>query len=182
MSSFKNKNIVISGASRGIGLSIAKKLAYHGANIAILAKTDVAHPKLPGTIYTAAKEIENFGVKVIPIKTDIRFVDQVEKAINKIVQEFDSIDVLINNASAINLFNTETLPMKRFDLMHDINVRGTYFCSKSCLPYLKKSSNPHILNLSPPINLKPKWFENFTAYTMSKYSMSMITLGMSSEY
>ena len=103
-------------------------------------------------------------------------------AINKISQEFGSIDILINNASAINLFNTESLPMKRFDLMHDINVRGTYFCSKSCLPYLKKSSNPHILNLSPPINLKPKWFENFTAYTMSKYAMSMVTLGMSSEY
>ena len=182
MPSFQNKNVVISGASRGIGFSIAKKLAQHGANIAILAKTDIAHPKLPGTIYTAAKEIENFGVKVIPIKTDIRFDDQVEKAINKISQEFGSIDILINNASAINLFNTESLPMKRFDLMHDINVRGTYFCSKSCLPYLKKSSNPHILNLSPPINLKPKWFENFTAYTMSKYAMSMVTIGMSGEY
>ena len=182
MENFANKSIVITGGSRGIGLSIAKKLAKNGANIAILAKTDVPHPKLPGTIFTAAKEIEKFGVKALPIKTDIRFEDQVEKSINKVNQEFGSIDILINNASAINLFNSESLPMKRFDLMHDINVRGTYLCSKTCLPFLKKSSNPHILNLSPPINLKPKWFENFTAYTISKYAMSMIVIGMSSEY
>ena len=182
MNKFKNKNIVITGASRGIGLSIAKKLANDGANIAILAKTDVPHPKLPGTIYTAAKEIEKYGVKVLPLKTDIRFDDQVEKAIKQIKDDFGSIDILINNASAINLFNSETLPMKRFDLMHDINVRGTYLCSKTCLPFLKKSSNPHILNLSPPINLKSKWFENFTAYTMSKYGMSMCVLGMSIEF
>ena len=182
MTDFKNKNIVITGASRGIGLSIAKKLAMNGANIAILAKTDVPHPKLPGTIFTAAKEIEKFGVKALPLKTDIRFEDQVENAISKVIKQFGSIDILVNNASAINLFNSETLPMKRYDLMHDINVRGTYLCSKICIPYLKKSSNPHILNLSPPINLKPKWFENFTAYTMSKYSMSMIVIGMSNEY
>ena len=182
MSNFKNKNVVITGASRGIGLSIAKKLAKNGANIAILAKTDVPHPKLPGTIFTAAKEIEKLGVKALPIKTDIRFDEQVEKAIEKIINNFGSIDILVNNASAINLFNSETLPMKRYDLMHDINVRGTYLCSKTCLPFLKKSSNPHILNLSPPINLKPKWFENFTAYTMSKYGMSMCVWGMSSEY
>ena len=175
MTDFKNKNIVITGASRGIGLSIAKKLAMNGANIAILAKTDVPHPKLPGTIFTAAKEIEKFGVKALPLKTDIRFEDQVENAISKVIKQFGSIDILVNNASAINLFNSETLPMKRYDLMHDINVRGTYLCSKICIPYLKKSSNPHILNLSPPINLKPKWFENFTAYTMSKYSMSRFT-------
>ena len=182
MENFENKSIVITGGSRGIGLSIAKKLAKNGANIAILAKTDVPHPKLPGTIFTAAKEIEKFGVRALPIKTDIRFEDQVEKSINKVSQEFGSIDILINNASAINLFNSESLPMKRFDLMHDINVRGTYLCSKTCLPFLKKSSNPHILNLSPPINLKPKWFENFTAYTISKYAMSMNVIGMSSEY
>ena len=182
MSNFKNKNVVITGASRGIGLSIAKKLAKDGANIAILAKTDVPHSKLPGTIFTAAKEIEELGVKALPIKTDIRFDEQVEKAIEKIINDFGSIDILVNNASAINLFNSETLPMKRYDLMHDINVRGTYLCSKTCLPFLKKSSNPHILNLSPPINLKPKWFENFTAYTMAKYGMSMCVLGMSSEY
>ena len=182
MSSFKNINVVITGSSRGIGLSIAKKLAKEGANIAILAKTDVPHSKLPGTIFTAAKEIEDLGVKAIPIKTDIRFDDQIEKAIKQVNEEFGSIDILINNASAINLFNSETLPMKRFDLMFDINVRGSYLCSKTCLPFLKKSKNPHILNLSPPINLKTKWFENFTAYTISKYSMSMITLGMSAEY
>ncbi len=182
MHKFKDKNVIITGASRGIGLSIAKKLAKEGANIAILAKTDTPHPKLPGTIYTAAKEIEKLGVKVIPIKTDIRFDDQVDIAIKKTLETLGSIDILINNASAINLFNSESLPMKRYDLMHDINVRGTYLCSKICLPHLKKSSNPHILNLSPPLNLKPKWFENFTAYTISKYSMSMVAIGMSAEY
>ena len=182
MNKFKDKNVVITGGSRGIGLSIAKKLASNGSNIAILAKTDIPHPKLPGTIFSAAKEIEEFGVKALPIKTDIRFDDQVEKAIDKIINELGSIDILINNASAINLFNSETLPMKRYDLMHDINVRGAYLCSKICLPFLKNSSNPHILNLSPPINLKPKWFENFTAYTLSKYGMSMCVLGMSSEF
>ena len=182
LSMFKNKNVVISGASRGIGLSIAKKLASEGANIAILAKTDVPHPKLPGTIYTAAKEIENFGVKAVPIKVDIRFEDQIENSIKSVINALGSIDILINNASAISLFNSETLPTKQFDLMNDINLRGTYLCSKICLPYLKNSKNAHILNLSPPINLKPKWFENFTAYTISKYSMSMITLGMSAEY
>jgi len=182
MNKFKDKNVVITGGSRGIGLSIAKKLASNGSNIAILAKTDSPHPKLPGTIFSAAKEIEQFGVKALPIKTDIRFDDQIQNAIEKIIRELGSIDILINNASAINLFNSETLPMKRFDLMHDVNVRATYLCSKACLPFLKKSLNPHILNLSPPINLKPKWFENFTAYTISKYAMSMNVIGMSSEY
>ena len=182
MSKFNNMNVVITGGSRGIGLSIAKKLAKDGANIAILAKTDTPHPKLPGTIFTAAKEIEELGVRALPIKTDIRIDEQVEKAVEEIINNFGSIDILVNNASAINLFNSETLPMKRYDLMHDINVRGTYLCSRVCLPFLKKSSNPHILNLSPPINLKPKWFKNFTAYTMAKYGMSMCTLGMSSEF
>ena len=138
MGGFNKKNVVITGGSRGIGLSIAKKLAKEGANIAILAKTEIPHPKLPGTIFTAAKEIEEFGVKVLPIKTDIRFDEQVEKAIEKIITNFGSIDILVNNASAINLFNSETLPMKRYDLMHDINVRGTFLCSKTCLPFLKK--------------------------------------------
>ncbi len=182
MNQFKDKNVVITGGSRGIGLSIAKKLASNGSNIAILAKTDIPHPKLPGTIYSAAKEIEELGVKVLPIKTDIRFDDQVERSIENVVKNLGSIDILINNASAINLFNSETLPMKRYNLMQDVNVRGTYLCSKTCLPFLKKSSNPHILNLCPPINLKPKWFENFTAYTISKYGMSMCVLGMSNEY
>ena len=173
MNQFKGKNVIITGGSRGIGLSIGKKLASNGSNIAILAKTDVPHPKLPGTIFTAAKEIEQLGVKVLPIKTDIRFDVQVENAIEQVVKNIGSIDILINNASAINLFNSESLPMKRYDLMQDINTRGAYLCSKTCLPYLKKSQNPHILNLSPPFNMKSKWFVNFTAYTMSKFGMSM---------
>ena len=182
MNDFKNKNVIVTGGSRGIGLAIAKKLASEGANIAILAKTDRPHPKLPGTIHTAIREVQEFGTKALAIKTDIRFDEQVKNAINKVVEEFGSIDILINNASAISLFNSETLPMKQFDLMHDINIRGTYLCSKLCVPHLKKSSNPHILNLSPPINLKAKWFENFTAYTIAKYGMSMCVIGMSEEF
>lgn len=182
MNQFKGKNAVITGGSRGIGLSIAKKLASEGCNIAILAKTDIPHPKLPGTIFTAAKEIEQLGTKVLPIKTDIRFDDQVDSAIGLVIKEFGSIDILVNNASAINLFNSESLPMKRYDLMQDINARGAYLCSKICLPYLKNSQNAHILNLSPPINVKPKWFSQFTAYTMSKYGMSMCVLGMAEEF
>ena len=182
MGEFKNRNVIVTGASRGIGLAIAKKLATEGANIAVLAKTDAPHPKLSGTIHTAAKEIKSLGVKSIAVKTDVRFEDQIEKAVQKAVKELGSLDILINNASAISLFNSETLPMKQFDLMHNINIRGTYLCSKICLQYLKKSTNPHILNLSPPINLKPKWFENFTAYTIAKYGMSMCVIGMSEEY
>jgi citronellol/citronellal dehydrogenase len=182
MDDFKNKNVVITGASRGIGLGIAKKLASMGANIAVLAKTDTPHPKLPGTIYSAAKEIQSYGVKSIGLKTDIRFEDQIELSINKVIEEFGSIDILINNASAISLFNSETLPSKQFDLMNDINLRGTYLCSKICLQHLKKSTNPHILNMSPPITLKPKWFEKFTAYTIAKFGMSMCVIGMSEEY
>ena len=182
MENFKDKNVIITGASRGIGLGIAKKLASSGANIAVLAKTDLPHPKLPGTIHTAVEEIKELGVKSLAVKTDIRFDDQVESAVDKVVNEFGSIDILINNASAIGLFNSESLPMKQFDLMHDINLRGTYLCSKVCLPFLKKSSNPHILNMSPPISLNAKWFENFTAYTMAKYGMSMCVIGMSEEY
>lgn len=182
MEEFKNKNVVITGASRGIGLSIGKKLASHGANIAILAKTDLPNPKLPGTIYTAAEEIKSYGVKSIAIKTDIRFEDQIQSAINEVIEKLGSIDILVNNASAISLFNSESLPTKQFDLMNDINLRGTYLCSKICLQYLKNSNNPHILNLCPPISLKPKWFENFTAYTIAKYGMSMCVIGMSEEY
>ena len=182
MDDFKNKNVVITGATRGIGLGIGKKLASMGANIAVLAKTDTPHPKLPGTIHSAVEEIQSFGVKSIGIKTDIRFEEQIEFSINKVVEEFGSIDILINNASAISLFNTETLPSKQFDLMNDINLRGTYLCSKICLEHLKKSTNPHILNMSPPISLKPKWFEKFTAYTIAKFGMSMCVIGMSEEY
>ena len=179
---FKNKNVVITGASRGIGLGIAKKLASEGANIAVLAKTDTPHPKLPGTIHSAVEEIKEFGAEALAIKTDIRFEDQIENAIQNVVDKFGSIDILINNASAIGLFNSETLPTKQFDLMNDINLRGTYLCSKICLKHLKKSKNPHILNMSPPISLKSKWFENFTAYTIAKFGMSMCVIGMSAEY
>ena len=182
MKEFENKNVVITGASRGIGLGIAKKLASEGANIAVLAKTDTPHPKLPGTIHTAVEEIKSYGVNSIGLKTDIRFEDQIETSIKKVIEEFGSIDILINNASAISLFNSETLPTKQFDLMNDINLRGTYLCSKMCLQYLKKSANPHILNLSPPISLKPKWFEKFTAYTIAKFGMSMCVIGMSAEF
>ncbi len=179
---FKNKNVVITGASRGIGLGIAKKLASEGANIAVLAKTDTPHPKLPGTIHSAVEEIKELGAEALAIKTDIRFENQIENAIQNVADKFGSIDILINNASAIGLFNSETLPTKQFDLMNDINLRGTYLCSKICLKYLKKSKNPHILNMSPPISLKPKWFENFTAYTIAKFGMSMCVIGMSAEY
>ena len=179
---FKNKNVVITGASRGIGLGIAKKLASEGANIAVLAKTDTPHPKLPGTIHSAVEEIKELGAEALAIKTDIRFENQIENAIQNVADKFGSIDILINNASAIGLFNSETLPTKQFDLMNDINLRGTYLCSKICLKHLKKSKNPHILNMSPPISLKPKWFENFTAYTIAKFGMSMCVIGMSAEY
>ena len=181
MKVFKNKNVVVTGGSRGIGLAIALKLASEGANIAILAKTDRPHPKLSGTIHTAIKEIKKYNVKTKAVKTDVRSDEQVENAIKQVAEDFGSIDILINNASAISLFNSETLPMKQFDLMHNINIRGTYLCSKTCIKYLKNSSNPHILNLSPPINLNPKWFKNFTAYTIAKYGMSMCVIGMSEE-
>ena len=178
---FKNKNVVITGASRGIGLGIAKKLASEGANIAVLAKTDTPHPKLPGTIHSAVEEIKEYGTKAIAIKTDIRFEDQIENAIQNVKDKFGSIDILINNASAIGLFNSETLPTKQFDLMNDINLRGHIFV-QNLFTNLKKSKNPHILNMSPPISLKPKWFENFTAYTIAKFGMSMCVIGMSEEY
>ena len=179
--SFKNKTVFITGGSRGIGKAIALRLAKEGANIAIAAKTAEPHPKLEGTIYTAAKEIEKLGVEALPLQCDIRFEEQIEAAVNKTAERFGSIDVLINNASAISLTPTEQTEPKRFDLMTDIEIRGTFFMSKACIPYLKKSSNPHILNLSPPINLNPKWLAQHLAYTISKYGMSMIILGLAEE-
>jgi citronellol/citronellal dehydrogenase len=178
---FKNKTILITGGSRGIGKAIAMRLAKEGANIAIAAKTAEPHPKLEGTIYTAAEEIETFGVKCLPLQCDIRSEEQIQAAVDKTVETFGGIDVLINNASAINLTSTEQTEPKRFDLMHDIQIRGTFFMSRACIPHLKKSANAHILNLSPPINLNPKWFAQHLAYTMSKYGMSMIVLGLSEE-
>jgi len=179
--SLKGKTLVITGASRGIGLAIALRAAADGANIAVLAKTEEAHPKLPGTIYSAADEIRAAGGNALAIKCDVRFEDQVVEAMLATVTEFGGIDILINNASAISLTPTLQTDLKRFDLMQQINVRGTFLCSKSAIPYLVKANNPHILTMSPPLNLNPRWFKNHCAYTISKYGMSMCTLGMAEE-
>ena len=179
--SFKNKTIFITGASRGIGKAIALRLAGEGANIVVVAKSIEENPKLGGTIFSAAKEIEDAGGKALAVQCDIRFEEQIKKAVEKAVETFGGIDILINNASAISLTPIEQTETKAFGLMHDINVKGTFFVSKICIPYLKKSSNAHILNLSPPINLDQKWFTNHLAYTISKYNMTMIALGLSGE-
>ncbi len=175
------KTAYITGASRGIGRAIALKLAAQGYNIVIAAKTTEPHPKLKGTIYTVAKEVEALGVEAMPIKTDIRSEENVVAGLKQVEERFGKLDILVNNASAINLSNTERLPMKRYDLMHDINVRGTFMVSKYCIPLLRKGENPHILTLSPPLNLNPKWFGRFLAYTMAKYAMSMTVLGLAEE-
>ncbi|MBK6689633.1 MAG: NAD(P)-dependent oxidoreductase [Deltaproteobacteria bacterium] len=181
MNKLKNKTIVISGASRGIGLTMALRFAKDGANIAILAKTTEPNPKLPGTIYSAAEEIKAAGGQALPLVCDIRNEDQIAEAVQKTVATFGGIDILINNASAISLTTTVATPMKRYDLMHQINTRGTFACSQACIPHLMKASNPHILNNSPPLNMNPKWFKNHVAYTMAKYGMSMCVLGMAEE-
>lgn len=182
----KGKTLFISGASRGIGLAIAKRAARDGANIAIAAKTETPHPKLPGTIYTAAEEIAQAGGQALPVPVDIRDDAKVAEAVRRVADHFGGIDILINNASAISLTGTAETPMKRFDLMFGVNVRGTYVCSQACLPYLKAAAqagrNPHILNLSPPLNLNPRWFKDHVAYTMAKYGMSMCVLGMAEEF
>jgi citronellol/citronellal dehydrogenase len=180
--SFDNKTILITGATRGIGKAIALKLAAEGANIVIAAKSVEENPKLGGTIFSAAKEIEAAGGKALPVQCDIRFEDQIQNVIEKAVATFGGIDVLVNNASAITLTSTEQTETKRFDLMHSINVRGTFLVTKACIPHLKKSSNPHILTLSPPINLDPKWFQKHVAYTLTKYNMSMMTIGWAAEF
>lgn len=172
----------ISGASRGIGEAIALRAAREGANIAIAAKTSTPHPKLPGTIYTAAEKIEKAGGKALPLICDIRNEEQIIKSIQDTVDKFGGIDILVNNASAISLTDTEETSSKKFDLMHQVNARGTWLVSKHAVPHLKKSSNPHILNLAPPLSMKEKWFENHTAYTMAKYGMSMCVLGMAGEF
>jgi len=182
MAALAGRTMFISGGSRGIGLAIAKRVAADGANVALIAKTAEPHPQLPGTVFTAAEEIEAAGGSALPIVGDIRFDDQVEEAVAQTVEAFGGIDICVNNASAINLSNTEHLPMKVFDLMQDINTRGTYLVSRSCLPHLREGTNPHILNLSPPLNLDPKWFQNTLGYTIAKYGMSMCTLGMASEF
>jgi citronellol/citronellal dehydrogenase len=179
---FENKTVLITGGSRGIGKEIAIRLAKEGANIAIVGKTADPNPKLDGTIYTAAEEIAKASPgKVLPLQGDVRFEDSIRHIVETTVNTFGGIDILINNASAINLSPTEQMEPKRFDLMQSINVRGTYFMSQACIPYLKKAFNPHILNLSPPINLEPKWFGSHLAYTISKYGMSMVVLGLAEE-
>jgi len=182
----KGKTLFITGASRGIGLAIALRAARDGANIAIAAKTSEPHPKLPGTIHTAAAEIETAGGAALALACDIRDEAQVAAAVKQTVERFGGIDVLVNNASAISLTGTLETPMKRFDLMFGVNVRGTYLCSQACLPHLKASAragrNAHILMLSPPLNMKPRWFKDHVAYTMAKYGMSMCVLGMAEEF
>jgi citronellol/citronellal dehydrogenase len=178
-----NKTLFVSGASRGIGLAIALRAARDGANVAIAAKTAEPHPRLEGTIYTAAEAIEAAGGRALPLVVDVRFEDQVEAAVAKTVETFGGLDILVNNASAIQLSDTLNTPMKRYDLMHQVNVRGTFLCSQKCLPHLLRSAGPaHILNLSPPLNMNPLWFRNHVAYTMSKYGMSMCVLGMAAEF
>ena len=180
---FENKTVFITGGSRGIGKAIAMRLAKEGANIVIAAKTIEPNAKLDGTIFTAAEEIDKLGPgKVLPLQLDIRFEASIKEAVAAAASKFGNIDILINNASAINLSATEQVEPKRFDLMHGINVRGTFFVSQACIPFLRKAPNPHILNLSPPLNMDPRWFGVHLAYTMSKYGMSMIVLGLSEEF
>lgn len=179
--SLRGKTIFITGASRGIGLAIALRAARDGARIAIAAKTTEPHPKLRGTIHTAAEEIRAAGGEALPLVCDIRFEEQVEAAVAETVGAFGGIDILVNNASAIQLTGTVDTPMKRYDLMHQINARGTFLCSQKCIPHLARSANPHILNISPPLLMESRWFANHCAYTMAKYGMSLCVLGMSTE-
>jgi citronellol/citronellal dehydrogenase len=179
---FENKTVLITGGSRGIGKSIAIRLAREGANLAIVGKTAEPNPKLEGTIYTAAEEIAAAGPgKVLPLQGDIRFEDSIRQVVETTVSTFGGIDILVNNASAINLSPTGETQPKRWDLMHSINVRGTFFMSQACIPHLKNAHNPHILNMSPPLNLDPRWFAPHLAYTMSKYGMSMVILGLAED-
>lgn len=182
MSELKNRTLFITGGSRGIGKAIALRAARDGARVVVAAKTAEPHPKLPGTIHSAAEEIEAAGGEALAIQLDVRDDAAVDAAMARAAEHFGGIDILVNNASAIVLRNTEQLPMRRFDLMFGVNVRATYSCSRAALPYLKQGMNPHILNLSPPLNLNPAWFRDHTAYTMSKYGMSMCVLGMAEEF
>ncbi len=184
--SLRGKTLFITGASRGIGLAIGLRAARDGANVAIAAKTAEPNPKLPGTVFTAAKEIDEAGGKGLPLVCDIRFEDQVQAAVAKTVETFGGIDILVNNASAISLTGTEQTEMKRYDLMHSINTRGTFLVSKTCIPHLRKAAanggNAHVINLSPPLNMEERWFAPHVAYTMAKFGMSLCVLGMAGEY
>jgi citronellol/citronellal dehydrogenase len=182
MTTLAGKTLFITGASRGIGLAIALRAAADGANIVIAAKTVTPHPKLPGTIYTAAEAIEAAGGTCLPLAVDVRDDRAVEAAVSAAVAQFGGIDILVNNASAISLTGTLDTPMKRYDLMHDINTRGTFLCSRTCLPFLRKAPNPHILNLAPPVSLQPRWFAPHVAYTIAKYGMSLCVIGMAEEF
>jgi citronellol/citronellal dehydrogenase len=184
MLSLSGKTLFITGASRGIGHAIALRAARDGANIVVAAKTTEPHPKLPGTIYTAAEDIERAGGRALPVAVDIRHEGQVEAAFARAVEQFGGIDVLVNNASAISLTGTLDTPMKRFDLMHQVNVRGTYLCSQKAIPHLKRAANPHILNLAPPLHstLQGRWFAPHVGYTMAKYGMTLCVLGMAEEF
>jgi len=182
MSTLHGKTLFITGASRGIGLAIARRAARDGANIVVAAKTVRPDPRLPGTIYTAVEEINAAGGSGLACACDIRFEEQVQAAVDRAVATFGRIDVLVNNASAIHLTDTLDTPMKRFDLMHAVNARGTFLCSQACLPHLLKASNPHILNISPPLNMETRWFAPHVAYTMAKFGMSLCVLGMSGEF
>ena len=182
LSFLDGKTLFVTGGSRGIGLAIAKRAASEGANVTLAAKTAEPHPRLPGTVYSAANEVRKLGGKALPMVVDIRFEEQVEAAIKQTVDTFGGIDILINNASAINLSGTSSVNMKTYDLMHDINTRGTFLCSKLAIPYLKRADNPHVLNIAPPLNMESRWFQNNVAYTMAKFGMSMCVLGMSEEF
>ncbi|MEA2479660.1 MAG: citronellol/citronellal dehydrogenase [Thermoleophilaceae bacterium] len=182
MADLKGKTLFISGASRGIGLAIALRAARDGANVALIAKTAEPHPKLDGTVYTAAEAIEEAGGQALPIVGDIRDEGSVVAAVEQAVDHFDGIDIVVNNASAINLAGTEKLEPKRFDLMHDINVRGAFIVTRACVPHLRDASNPHVLTLSPPISLEPRWLGPHIGYTLAKYGMSMLALGWAAEF
>lgn len=180
--SLAGKTLFVTGASRGIGLAIALRAARDGANVVVAAKSGTPHPKLPGTIYTAAEEIEKAGGRALPVVCDVRSEEQVIAAVDEGVKRFGGIDICVNNASAISLTGTLDTEVKRYDLMHHINARGTWLVSKTCIPHLKRAANPHVLMLSPPLDMAAKWFRNHTAYTMAKFGMSMCVLGMAAEF